>query len=137
MDSDGNLSGGCSTSGAAWKMHGRVGDSPIIGAGLYVDNEVGGATSTGLGETVIKIAGSFLVIEFMRNGKSPQEACRLAIERLIEKSPKYKDAEGFLAGFVAMNKNGDVGALSYKKGLQYSLMRDGVNKVYDADFLVK
>ena len=137
IDGSGNIAGGCSTSGAAWKMHGRVGDSPLIGAGLFVDNEIGAATSTGLGETVIKIAGSFLVVESMRNGISPQDSCELAVQRLIKKNPQYKDIDNFLAGFIAINKQGDVGAFSYKKGLQYSLLRDGVNKVYDADYLVK
>lgn len=136
MDANGNLAGGCSTSGLAWKMRGRVGDSPIIGAGLYVDNEVGAATSTGLGETVIKIAGSFLVVELMRSGKSPQDACRLALERLIRKSPQYKNGSDFLAGFVAVNRDGEVGAMSYRKGLQYSLMINGTNSVFDAGFLV-
>ncbi|HUL43592.1 MAG TPA: N(4)-(beta-N-acetylglucosaminyl)-L-asparaginase [Bacteroidota bacterium] len=137
LDGKGNIAGGCSTSGAAWKMHGRVGDSPLIGAGLYVDSDVGGAASTGLGETVIKIDGTFLVVELMRNGASPQEACRTAVERLIRKSPQYKDIDNFLAGFVAVNREGEVGAFSYKKGLQYSLLRDGVNAVYDSDFMVK
>jgi N4-(beta-N-acetylglucosaminyl)-L-asparaginase len=135
MDREGNLAGGCSTSGAAWKLRGRVGDSPIIGAGLYVDNEVGAATSSGLGETVIKIAGSFLVVEAMRSGKSPQEACELAVKRLIHKNPQYKDVDNFLAGFIAINKEGEVGGYSYKKGLQYSLHKDGVNTVVDAGYL--
>ncbi len=137
MNKDGDIAGGCSTSGMAWKIHGRVGDSPLIGAGLYVDNEVGAAAATGVGETVIKIAGSFLVVEFMRNGKSPQEACRLAIERLIHKNPKYKNDNGFLAGFIALNKVGEVGACSYGKGLQYSLYTDGKNEVIDADYSKK
>ena len=137
MDKNGNLSGGCSTSGLAWKMRGRVGDSPIIGAGLYVDNAVGAATSTGLGEAVIKVAGSFLVVEAMRNGKSPQEACRMAIERIIRKQPQYKDVDNFLVGFIALNKQGEIGAVSYRKGLQYSLHKDGVNKVVDAEYMMK
>ncbi len=134
MDGNGNLAGGCSTSGLAWKMHGRVGDSPLIGDGLYVDNEIGAATSTGLGEACIKVAGSFLVVESMRNGKSPVEACRIAIERVIRKQPQYKEVKDFLVGFVAMNKQGEVGAMSYRKGLQYSLCKDGVNTVIDADY---
>ena len=73
----------------------------------------------------------------MRSGISPQDACEIAVQRLIKKNPQYKDIDNFLAGFIAINKQGDVGAFSYKKGLQYSLLRDGVNKVYDADFLVK
>lgn len=137
MDAKGNMAGGCSTSGMAWKIRGRVGDSPIIGAGLYVDGDVGGATSTGIGEAVIKVAGSFLIVELMRNGKSPQEACRIALERIIHKQPKYTEVKGFLVGFVAMNKEGEIGAMSYRKGLQYTLHRDGVTKVYDAEYIAK
>jgi isoaspartyl peptidase/L-asparaginase-like protein (Ntn-hydrolase superfamily) len=136
MGKDGNLAGGCSTSGLAWKMHGRVGDSPLIGDGLYVDNEIGAATSTGLGEACIKVAGSFLVVESMRYGKSPADACRIAIERVIQKQPQYKKVNDFLVGFIAINKQGEVGALSYRKGLKYSLCKDGVNKVFDADYLI-
>jgi N4-(beta-N-acetylglucosaminyl)-L-asparaginase len=137
MDAKGNMAGACTTSGMAWKIRGRVGDSPIIGAGLYVDSDVGGATSTGIGEAVIKVAGSFLIVELMRNGKSPQEACRMALERIVHKQPKYAKGNDFLAGFVAMNKSGEIGAMSYRKGLQYTLHKDGVTKVYDADFIAK
>jgi len=136
-DRKGNLAGGCSTSGMAWKLHGRVGDSPIIGAGLYVDNEIGAATATGIGEAVIKIAGSFLIVELMRQGKTPQDACRLALERMVQKQSQYHDAGGFTVGFIAMNKAGEVGAMSYRKGLQYSLHKGGVNRIIDADCLVK
>src|SRR4051812_32044729 len=87
LDADGNLSGACTTSGMAYKMHGRVGDSPIIGAGLYVDNEIGAAVSTGVGEEVIKIVGCHLVVELMRQGHSPQDACKLAVERIMKKNP--------------------------------------------------
>ncbi len=137
MDKNGDIAGGCSTSGLAWKMHGRVGDSPIIGAGLYVDNEIGAAASTGLGEAVLKVAGSFLVVESMRKGASPQEACAIAIERIIRKQPQYKEGSDFLVGFIALNKKGEIGACSYRKGLQYSLMRQGTNTVVDAGYLVK
>ncbi len=137
MDGKGNMAGACTTSGMAWKIHGRVGDSPIIGAGLYVDSDVGGATSTGLGEAVIKVAGSFLIVELMRNGKSPQEACKIALERIVHKQPKYAKGNDFLAGFVAMTKDGEVGAMSYRKGLQYSLHKDGVISVVDAEYMVK
>lgn len=136
MDAAGNIAGGCSTSGMAFKMHGRVGDSPILGAGLFVDNEVGAATSTGLGEAVIKTAGSAVIVEAMRHGKSPQDACKFALELIVRKQPKYKEVKDFLVGFVAINKAGEIGACSYRKGLQYSLTRDGKNKVYDAEYLV-
>jgi isoaspartyl peptidase/L-asparaginase-like protein (Ntn-hydrolase superfamily) len=137
MDEKGNMAGACTTSGMAWKIRGRVGDSPIIGAGLYVDSDVGGATATGTGEAVIKVAGSFLIVELMRNGKSPQEACRLALERIVHKQPKYAKGNDFLAGFVAMNRAGEIGAMSYRKGLQYTLHKDGVTKVHDAEFIAK
>jgi N4-(beta-N-acetylglucosaminyl)-L-asparaginase len=135
MDRSGNLAGACSTSGLAWKVRGRVGDSPIIGAGLYVDNDVGAATATGLGEAVIKVAGSFLIVELMRNGKSPGEACRLALERIIHKQPKYEREDGFLVGFLAMNKDGEIGGFSYRKGFQYSVNRSGRSEAVNADFL--
>jgi N4-(beta-N-acetylglucosaminyl)-L-asparaginase len=135
MDANGKMAGACTTSGMAWKIRGRVGDSPIIGAGLYVDGDVGGATSTGTGEAVIKVAGSFLIVELMRNGKTPQEACRIALERIVHKQPKYARGNDFLAGFVAMNKAGEIGAMSYRKGLQYTLHKDGLTKAYDAEHI--
>ena len=84
IDAKGNLSGSCTTSGMAFKMRGRVGDSPIIGAGLYVDNEVGAAVATGLGEEVLKICGTHLIVEMMRQNISPEDACKKAIERIIK-----------------------------------------------------
>ena len=115
IDHNGNLSGACTTSGLPYKYHGRVGDSPIIGAGLYVDNEIGAAAATGKGEAVIKIAGSFLVVEYMRQGKAPNEACRLAIERIAKKQPDYK---AFQVGFIALDKKGRVGTYSIQRGFQ-------------------
>jgi len=117
LDSKGNLSGACTTSGVKFKYHGRVADSAIIGAGLFVDNEVGAATATGLGESVIKIAGSHLVVEMMRQGKSPEEACEIAVHRIIEKQPNYKD---FQVAFIALNKNGETGSYAIHKNFQYA-----------------
>jgi N4-(beta-N-acetylglucosaminyl)-L-asparaginase len=102
----------------AWKLHGRVGDSPIIGAGLYVDNEVGAATSTGVGEEVIRNVGSFLVVELMRQGRSPQDACREAVERILRKKP---EARGLQVGFLAMDKKGNVGAWAIQDGFSYAI----------------
>ncbi len=119
LDADGNLSGACTTSGMAFKMHGRVGDSPIIGAGLYVDNEVGAATSTGVGEEVIRTVGSFLVVELMRQGLSPRDACREAVARIIKKKPEI--AKEIQVGFLALGKNGDYGAYSLQKGFSYAV----------------
>jgi len=119
IDAQGNLAGACTTSGMAWKLHGRVGDSPIIGAGLYVDNEVGGATSTGVGEEVIRNCGSFLVVELMRQGHSPEDACRAAVERILKRRPDLaKDTQ---VGFLALNRHGDVGAWAIQKGFSYAV----------------
>ncbi len=119
MDAKGNISGGCSTSGMAYKMRGRVGDSPVIGAGLYVDNEVGAATSTGVGEEVIRCVGSHLVVELMRQGLSPEAACRKAVERIVKKNPaKSKTIQ---VGFLAMNKKGQYGAYALQKGFTYAV----------------
>ncbi len=117
LDAQGNLSGACTTSGLAYKMHGRVGDSPIIGAGLYVDNEVGAATATGMGEAVLKTCGTFLVVELMRQGKSPEEACREAVLRITRKQ-NYKD---FQIGFLALDKAGNTGAYCIHPGFSYAL----------------
>jgi N4-(beta-N-acetylglucosaminyl)-L-asparaginase len=119
IDSKGNISGACTTSGMAFKMHGRVGDSPIIGAGLYVDNEVGGATSTGVGEEVIRNVGSFLVVELMRRGYSPEDACREAVNRIIKKKPET--AKTIQVGFLAINKKGEYGAYAIQKGFSFAV----------------
>jgi N4-(beta-N-acetylglucosaminyl)-L-asparaginase len=134
IDLNGDMSGACTTSGLAWKMHGRVGDSPIIGAGLFADNEVGGACCTGKGEANIKIAGTALIVELMRNGKSPQQACEEAIKRVVHKQPDYKT---FQLAYLAMNKNGEVGAYAIQKGFQYAVTTDGESKLMDSDYLLK
>ncbi|MGA8264177.1 MAG: isoaspartyl peptidase/L-asparaginase, partial [Ignavibacteriaceae bacterium] len=128
LDNNGNLSGACTTSGMAWKIHGRVGDSPILGDGLYVDNEVGGAASTGVGEAVMRTCGSYLVVELMRAGKTPDEACKMAVERIMAKNMKY---EGLQVGFIALNKYGEVGGYAIKKGFQYALYADEKNQLID------
>ncbi|MFN0033131.1 MAG: N(4)-(beta-N-acetylglucosaminyl)-L-asparaginase [Flavobacteriales bacterium] len=133
MDTKGDISGSCTTSGLAYKMRGRVGDSPIIGAGLYVDNEVGAATSTGLGEAVIKVCGSFLVVELMRGGATPQEACEEAVKRVQLKNANYKEIQ---VGFLAINKAGEIGAYALQKGFTYALHKDGENKVYPSGSLL-
>lgn len=132
LDKKGNLSGVCSTSGWAYKMRGRVGDSPNIGSGLFVDNEVGAATATGLGEFIVKVCGSNVIIENMRNGRSPQEACEVAVSRIASKYKNYKDVQ---ACFIALGKDGTIGAYSLHKGFQYTVTIDGETLVYDADYL--
>lgn len=130
IDANNNLSGACTTSGLAYKIHGRVGDSPIIGAGLYVDNEVGGATSSGVGEEVMKVVGSHLIVELMRQGKSPGEACRIAVERIVKRNKnKGKDIQ---VGFLAINKKGEYGAFALQEGFTYSVKSRTVEKVFAA-----
>ncbi|MCY4781304.1 N(4)-(beta-N-acetylglucosaminyl)-L-asparaginase [Sphingobacterium sp. UT-1RO-CII-1] len=119
LDAFGNLSGACTTSGMAFKMRGRVGDSPIIGAGLYVDNEIGGATSTGVGEEVIRTVGSFLVVELMRQGYSPEEACKEAVQRIVKKKPDT--AKEIQVGFLALNKKGEYGSYALQSGFSYAV----------------
>ena len=116
LDKNNNISGACTTSGLAYKMRGRVGDSPIIGSGLFIDNKVGGAVATGLGEEVLKTVGSFLVVELMRQGKSPQEACETAVKRIVSSNSQENK---FQVAYIAINKNGDVGSYSIEPGFTY------------------
>lgn len=134
MDSNGNLSGSCTTSGAGFKMRGRVGDSPIIGAGLFVDNEVGACTATGQGEDVIRVAGSHSVVELMRQGMKPEAACKKVIERIIR--IKGKKANDIQVGFVAINKKGEVGAYSIHKGFSYALKNGSEEKLVASKFMI-
>lgn len=137
MDKDGNLSGACTTSGMGFKMHGRVGDSPIIGAGLFVDNEVGAATATGHGEEVIRVVGTHLVVELMRQGKHPQEACEEAVKRIHQQllrrkiAPKEKQI-----GFIALNKQGEYGAFCLQAGFNFAVHDASGNRLIDGKFLV-
>lgn len=132
-DERGNFSGACTTSGLAYKMHGRVGDSPIIGAGLFVDPEIGAATATGLGEAVIKICGSHLIVELMRMGSSPQRACEEAVKRISIKQKNFREIQ---VGFLAINKAGEVGAFAIQPGFQYALATDGKNELINAPSLI-
>jgi N4-(beta-N-acetylglucosaminyl)-L-asparaginase len=132
MDSKGQLSGACTTSGMAYKMHGRVGDSPIIGAGLYVDNEIGAATSTGVGEEVIRIVGSHLVVELMRQGHSPEEACKQAVMRIVTRNPEA--AKEVQVGFLALNKKGEYGAYALQKGFSYSVKNGTKDEVLQSNY---
>lgn len=132
IDANGDLSGACTTSGMAFKMHGRVGDSPIIGASLYVDNEIGGACATGVGEMVIRIAGSHLVVEMMRQGHSPTQACKIAVERILS---KHKSVENMQVGFLAMNKAGETGSYSIYSGFNYAEQSEEKTELLDAQHL--
>ena len=123
-DQEGLLSGVCTTSGLAYKMKGRVGDSPIIGSGLFIDNNIGGAVATGLGEEVIKTVGSFLIVELMRQGRTPQEACEEAVGRIVEKQNGKPD---FQVAYLATNKKGDTGAYSIHKGFSFTKYKNKTN----------
>ena len=127
QDKMGDLAGACTTSGWAYKMHGRVGDSPIIGAGLFVDNEVGCAAATGLGEEVIKTTGSFLVVELMRQGYNPTQACKEALNRVIKAHNGQPD---FQIGYIALRKDGEIGSACLKWSFEYALARGGENKLH-------
>lgn len=131
MDAHGNLSGACTTSGWAYKLPGRVGDSPIIGAGLFVDNEVGAACATGAGEAVIRIAGSHTVVELMRQGNSAQKACELAVERIIQ---KHEDLTNLQVGFLALDKFGNYGAYSVYRGFNFAVNTAKGNELIDAGY---
>ncbi len=138
LDKHGNLSGACTTSGMAFKMHGRVGDSPLIGAGLYVDNEVGAATATGHGEEVIRIAGCHLVVELMRQGKTPEMACREAVDRVVRLTKlRNKNLKDIQVGFIALNKNGEHGAYCVQNGFNYAVYDLQGNRLIDADYFLK
>lgn len=135
VDKNGDVSGGCTTSGMAFKMEGRIGDSPIIGSGLFIDNEVGGATATGMGEEVVKTVGSFLIVELMRQGRSPQEACEEAIRRIVSKP--NSDYKNFQVGYVAVNKKGETGYYSIHEWFSVTKYQGGVNENIKSDYYLR
>jgi len=134
VDVNGRISGACTTSGMGFKMHGRVGDSPIIGAGLFVDGEIGGAVATGTGELVMKTLGSFLVVELMRNGKSPAEACEEAVKRIARKIPDYKNHQ---VGFLALKTNGEYGSFCIQPGFNFAIKSTTETRLSDAEAWLK
>ncbi len=131
MDKQGDISGACTTSGLAFKMQGRIGDSPIIGAGLFVDNEVGGAVATGMGEAIIKVCGSFLVVELMRQGRTADEACRAVVERVAR---KQKGHEAFQVCFLALRKDGTYGGYALHKGFTYAVNTNAEPDIINSAF---
>lgn len=138
LDAHGNLSGACTTSGMAFKMHGRVGDSPIIGAGLYVDNEIGAATATGHGEEVIRIVGCHLVVELMRQGKSPQKACEEAVARIVKLTKnRNKNLKDIQVGFIALSKKGEYGAYCIQDGFNFAVNDSTGNKLVNSEYFLK
>jgi isoaspartyl peptidase/L-asparaginase-like protein (Ntn-hydrolase superfamily) len=134
IDKDGRISGACTTSGMGYKMPGRVGDSPIIGAGLFVDGDFGGAAATGTGELVMKTLGSFLVVEMMRSGMTPAEACEQAVKRIAKKIPDYKKHQ---VGFIALNKSGEYGSFCIQPGFNFAVKTSNVTRLEDAESWLK
>ena len=132
LDANGRMAGACTTSGMAYKIRGRVGDSPIIGAGLFIDGDVGGATATGVGEAMIRTAGSSAVVESMRRGASPEEACYDIVQRILKKHP---GVDGMQVGFLAMNMQGETGGYSVYNGFNYALRNKGQNEMIDAKYM--
>ena len=140
LDGHGNISGVTTTSGLSYKIPGRVGDSPIIGAGLFVDNEVGAAGSTGRGEAVIINCGSHTVVEFMRLGKSPQQACLEALKRIADNNhlPRLRREDGrpnFDVKFYALNKKGEYGAAAIWSGAKFTVCNASGNRHEECAFL--
>jgi N4-(beta-N-acetylglucosaminyl)-L-asparaginase len=132
LDASGRMAGACTTSGMAYKIRGRVGDSPIIGAGLFIDGDVGGATATGVGEAMIRTAGASAVVESMRRGASPEEACYDIVQRILKKHP---GVEGMQVGFLAMNMQGEYGGYSVYNGFNYALRSIDRNEMVDAKYM--
>ncbi len=126
IDNNGDISGACTTGGLAFKHPGRVGDSPIIGAGLYVDNEIGGAGGTGVGEVIMKTLGTHLIVELMRNGLSPQEACKEAVMRAMKKVP---NAENLPIYYIVVNKQGEFGAYGTNTAFQYAVYTESKGNI--------
>jgi N4-(beta-N-acetylglucosaminyl)-L-asparaginase len=138
LDAQGNLSGACTTSGMAFKMHGRVGDSPIIGAGLFVDNEIGAATATGHGEEVIRTVGTHLVVELMRQGRNPQQACKEAVERIVNITKRRnKNLRDIQVGFIAINKKGEYGSYCIQDGFNFAVYDQKGNRLEKPEFALK
>jgi len=137
LDMRGRLCGACSTSGWAFKIQGRIGDSPIIGAGLYVDAEVGAATATGHGELMLKTLSSFLIVEEMRRGATPQEACETAVQRIAKKFPEQVERLNAQAGLLALSVDGHHGAYGLRPNYSYAIYQHGENQVFPAEFLLR
>lgn len=125
LDSHGHLGGVCTTSGLAYKLPGRVGDSPLIGSGLYVDDQAGAAGATGVGEEIIRIGGSLFIVEQMRAGKTPQEACELACKR-VNATAVRRGVHPANCAFLALDPKGNVGAAAtLRTNFEYSVGRGG------------
>jgi isoaspartyl peptidase/L-asparaginase-like protein (Ntn-hydrolase superfamily) len=128
------MAAACTTSGLAWKLAGRVGDSPLIGHGLYCDDEAGGAAATGVGEEVIRVCGSYQVVEFMRQGVDPDVAVRRVLQRILRR--KGAAAEPNFVGLVALRSDGEIGYASTTPGFRVAVSRMGRHELVDAPSLL-
>ena len=133
LDQNGNLAAACTTSGAAFKLPGRVGDSPLIGSGLYADNDAGAAVATGRGEEIARTCGSFAVVEHMRQGKSPQEACEAVVQQLIARVPS---ARPFQMAYIAIDKYGNWGAAAARSGFLSAVTNNAENQLYKSRYFI-
>ncbi len=131
MDANGRMAGSCTTSGMGYKIHGRVGDSPIIGAGLFVDGDVGAACATGVGELVIRTAGSHTVVELMRQGVEPVDACRETVLRILKKNPELEEMQ---VGFLALRKDGAHGAWAIYEGFDRAVRTEQGEELVPSGF---
>ncbi|HYW34934.1 MAG TPA: N(4)-(beta-N-acetylglucosaminyl)-L-asparaginase [Balneolaceae bacterium] len=136
LDAHGQLSGACTTSGIAYKLHGRVADSGIIGAGMFVDGEVGGAAATGVGEEVIRTAGSSAVVENMRHGDDPKTACKKVVERIANLNYNKRSKSNIQEGFIAVNKDGEYGGYGMRAGFEFAVHDQSGNRLIKADHML-
>ncbi len=133
LDTAGDLAAACTTSGRAFKLPGRVGDSPLIGSGLYADNEIGAATATGRGEEIVRVCGAFLIVEFMRQGRSPQGACEDTVHRLIDRVPTSRP---YQMAFLALNRDGEYGGASAREGFSYAVANAQENRLHPGRYFI-
>ena len=133
LDQHGDLAAACTTSGAAFKLPGRVGDSPLIGSGLYADNDAGAAAATGRGEEIVRTCGSFAVVEHMRQGKSPQEACEAVVQHLIARVPS---ARPYQMAYIAIDKYGNWGAAAARSGFLAAVTSNAENQLYKSRYFI-
>lgn len=137
-DAKGDLAAACTTSGLSYKLPGRVSDSAMVGCGLYADNEAGAAVATGLGEVIARVCGSFLIVERIRGGASPQDACEEAVRRILKMNPSLSERDRSVqAAFLAMDRDGQVGAAAIRSGFQYTVCRNGVHELQSGKSLLK
>jgi len=130
-DGQGHVVAGCSTSGLAWKIPGRVGDSPLVGCGVYADDSVGAASATGDGDLMTNYCTSISIIHYMARGASPQDACVELLEHMVKTDPRNRSAD---VGVIALNTRGEIGAAAMHKGyrLKYALWREGESQLLES-----